>query len=167
MRAPMLAVAVLVAALALGGCGDDEPSPARTIPFEPPTERGVGGTIRDYVRALNDGDGQRACPLLDENGQASLISFLPSSNRAIPCETAVERVARQVVPLRRFRIERVKVSGRSATAEVKAIGRPYSSGVLLSNRGDGWKISFPPGLESKSGNRKPPRAVPGVPLEKE
>jgi hypothetical protein len=60
----------------------------------------------------------------------------------------------------------VRVAGRSATAEVKATNGNYSSGVLLSNLDDEWKISYPPGLRAKSG-RPPPRAVPGVPLEQD
>ena len=167
MRASVPGLGIVIAALALGACGgDDKSSAPPTVPFKPPTEKGVTATIRDYVTALNDGDGRRACRLLDENGEAALIGFLPSSNRTIRCTKAVPRVTRQVVPLRRYKIEKVSVSGRSATAEVKATDHPYSSGVLLSNRGDGWKISYPPGLESKSG-RAPPKAVPGVPLERD
>ena len=168
MRAA-LTVTVVAVALALGACGgDDEPDKAPTVttPGKQPTEDGVSAAIRDYLNAFTAGEGRRACRLLDENGQASVVSFLPSDNRAIACEVAVRRVSRQVVPLRRFEIEKVSVSGRSATAQVRATDRQYESGVLLSNRGDGWKISFPPGLQAKSG-RPPPKAVPGVPLERD
>jgi hypothetical protein len=169
MRASLPGLPLLVAALVLGACGgggDDKSSAPRTVPFKPPTEKGVGATIREYLTALNNGDGKTACRLLDENGQASVIGFLPSTRRAIPCRKAVPRVARQVVTLRRFKIGKVKVSGRSATAEITATDPSYSSSVLLSNRGDGWKISYPPGLLSKSGGA-PPKAVPGVPLERD
>ena len=168
MRAALTVTAVAVA-LALGACGgDDEPDKAPTVttPGKQPTEDGVSTAIRDYLNAFTAGEGKKACRLLDENGQASVVSFLPSDNRALECGVAIRRVARQVVPLRRFEIDQVKVAGRSATARVRATDRSYESGVLLSNRGDGWKISFPPGLQAKSG-RPAPKAVPGVPLERD
>ena len=168
MRGALTVTAVWVA-LVLGACGgDDEPDKAPTVPFKPPTEDGVSTTIRDYLNAFREGDGKKACRLLDENGLASVVSFLPSDNRAVRCEVAVRRVSRQVVPLRRFEIEKVNVSGRGATAQVRATDRQYESGVLLSNRGDGWKISFPPGLQSKAKSARPaPEPVPGVPLERD
>jgi hypothetical protein len=167
MRAVTLPISIVLVVVALGGCGDDDkPSANRTIPLDLPSEAGVSEAIRGYLTALNDGDGTRACRLLDDRGQASLIAFLPSDQAAIDCKVAVRRVRRQIIPVRRFKIEKVSVSGRSATANVEATDPPYSSGVLLANQGDGWKISYPPGLRAKSG-RPPPPAVPGVPLESE
>jgi hypothetical protein len=167
VRAATFPTAVVLVILALSGCGgDDKPSPSRTVPFEPPSEAGVNTAIRGYLTALNDGDGKRACRLLDDRGKAALIAFLPSDKASIDCEVAVRQVRRQIVPVRRFKIEQVSVSGRSATANVEGTDPPYSSGVLLANPGDGWKISYPPGMRAKSG-RPPPRAVPGVPLESE
>jgi hypothetical protein len=168
VRAATFTIAIVLVVLALGSCGgdDDKPSANRTIPLDLPSEAGVSKAIRGYLTALNDGDGTRACRLLDDRGQASLIAFLPSDQAAIDCEVAVRRVRSQIIPVRRFKIENVSVSGRSATANVEASDPPYSSGVLLANQGDGWKISYPPGLRAKSG-RPPPPAVPGVPLESE
>jgi hypothetical protein len=160
-------IAIVLVVLALGGCGgDDEPTAESTVPLDLPSKRGVSKAIRGYLTALNDGDGKRACRLLDDRGKASLIAFLPSDKSAIDCEVAVRQVRRQIIPVRRFKIEQVSVSGRSATANVEGTDPPYSSGVLLANRGDGWKISYPPGLRAKSG-APPPRAVPGVPLEQD
>lgn len=160
-------VAIVPVILALGACGgDDKPTAGRTVPLDLPSEEGVSTAIRGYLTALNDGDGTRACRLLDDRGKASLIAFLPSDKASINCEVAVRQVRRQIVPVRRFKIEKVSVSGRSATANVEGTDPPYSSGVLLANQGDGWKISYPPGLQAKSG-RPPPQAVPGVPLESE
>jgi hypothetical protein len=168
MRAVTSLVAIVALGLALGACGgdDDKPSANRTVPLDLPSEKGVSTAIRGYLTALNAGDGTRACRLLDDRGKASLIAFLPSDQAAIDCEVAVRRVRRQIIPVRRFKVEQVSVSGRSATANVEASDPPYSSGVLLANQGDGWKISYPPGLRAKSG-RPPPPAVPGVPLESE
>jgi hypothetical protein len=167
VRAVTFPIAIALIVLALGGCGeDDKPSANRTVPFDAPSEEGVSTAIRGYLTALNDGDGRRACRLLDDRGKAALIAFLPSDKASIDCEVAVGQVRRQIVPVRRFKIEQVSVSGRSATANVEGTDPPYSSGVLLANQGDGWKISYPPGLRAKSG-RPPPRAVPGVPLESE
>jgi hypothetical protein len=174
MRASTLPIALVVAALALCGCGgggggnDDDKTTAndRALKFEPPTEEGVSTAIRGYLNALNRGDGKRACRLLDDRGKASLIAFLSSNRPSIACEDAVRRVARRAVPVRRFKIERVSVTGRSATANVEGTDPPSSSAVTLANRGDGWKISYPPGLQAKTG-KPPPGPVPGVPLEPE
>jgi hypothetical protein len=159
-----LPAAVVLAAVALAGCGGDDDEPAsRTIPFEPPSEEGVDTVIRAYLTALDDGDGERTCRYLDDRGQASLIAFLPSNRASLSCRAAVRQVRRRIVPLRRFTIRQVEVAGRSATAQVESRNPRYSSGVLLSNAGDGWKISYPPGLIGRAGERPPP-AVPGVPL---
>ena len=101
--------------------------------------------VRGYLTALNKGDGKRACRLLDERGKASLIAFLPSNKAAIDCEEAVGRVRRQIIPVRRFKVVKVSVSGRSATANVKATDPPYSSGVLLANRATGGRSPIHPG----------------------
>jgi hypothetical protein len=168
VRAVIFPITIAMVVLALGACGgDDKPAADRTVvPLDLPSEDGVTKTIRGYLTALNDGDGKQACRLLDDRGKAVLIAFLPSDKAAIDCEVAVRRVRAQIVPVRRFKIEQVSVSGRTATANVKGTGRPYSSGVLLANQGDGWKISYPPGLQAKAGGA-PPRAVPGVPLERD
>ncbi len=161
VRAP--AIALVLAAVALGGCGggDDDSTPPISSRFEPPSAAGVRTTVRDYMKALGRGDGKRACALLDERGQAGLIAFLPSDQQKLKCDKAVLRVSRKSVPLRHLRIVDVKVLGRSATANVKVTDPPYSSGVLLTRVDDRWKISFPPGLLQKA---SPP---PGVPLEQD
>ncbi len=183
MRALTLPIAIVLAAVAIGGCGGDggggngdgggngggngdKPSATRTLKFDPPSEAGVSTTIRRYLNALNAGDGKRACRLLDERGKAVVIAFLPSRKLALGCEFAIRRVARQAVPVRNFKVKKVSVSGRSATARVEGTDPPYSSGVLLGYEDDRWKIAYPPGLQAKSG-RPPPDAVPGVPLEQD
>ena len=172
MRAPTMQIAIVVAAFALAGCGGgdneggDKSIPGPALKFTPPSEKGVSTAIRDYLTALNKGDGKRACRLLDERGQASLVAFLPSNKSRIGCAEAVRRVSRQIVPVRRFKIEKVSVSGRGATANVEGTNPPYSSGVLLANTRGRWLISFPPGLVAKTGGA-PPRPVPGVPLERD
>lgn len=163
MRARISAVALVVAAVAIGGCGggDDDSKPPISVRSKPPTAAGVSTTVRDYMEALSRGDGKRACSLLDERGQAGLIAFLPSNEEKLKCDKAVLQVSKRAVPLRHLRIVDVKVLGKAATASVKVTDPPYSSGVLLSREGDSWKISYPPGLLEKS---SPP---PGVPLEQD
>ena len=166
MRALGLSIAVLLAALALGACGgDDNGDPAPITKSEKlPSEQGVSTAVRGYLQALRDGDGARACRLLDQRGKASLIAFLPSDRESIGCARAVRRVSRQVVLPRSFKVEDVTVSGRSASANVKGSNPRYASGVLLAYD-NAWKISFPPGLQTKSGAQ--PSPAPGVPLEQD
>ena len=181
MRELTLPLAIFLAAIAIAGCGGDgdgdgggdggageraKTTANRALKFDPPSEAGVSTTIRQYLNALNARDGQRACRLLDDRGKAVVIAFLPSRKPPLGCEVAIRRVARQAVPVRRFKVEKVRVSGRSATANVVGRDPPYKSGVLLAHEDDRWKIAYPPGLQAKSG-RPPPDAVPGVPLEQD
>ena len=166
-------IAIVLAVVLLAGCGgdgggEDEPSSeGPQLNVDRPSKDEVSPAIRGYLTALADGDGKQACRLLDDRGKAVLIGFLPSDQASIGCRVAVRRVSRQIVPVRRFKIERVAVTGRSATADIVATDPPYSSGVLLvADPRGGWKISFPPGLQAKSGKASP-GAVPGVPLEQD
>ena len=128
--------------------------------FDPPTETGVSkDDPRLPERAAHEATESGPAALLDDRGKASVIAFLPATSRQSGCEVAIRRVARQVIPVRRFKIEQVSVTGRSATANVEGTDPPYSSGVLLANRGDGWKISYPPGLQAKSGKPPPGRGA--------
>ncbi len=162
MRATAVVIILLLAGLALPACGDDEP-PAVTVQTPRPTAAGVRTTVQAYVSALNAGDGERACRRLDDRGKASVVAVLPSNQEGLGCADAVKRVARQAVNLRGVRIRDVQVNGLSATATVTGTQPPYSSGVLLAYEEGSWKISYPPGLQTKSGVE--PGAAPGVPLE--
>ncbi len=175
MRGLKLPVAIALAVVVLGGCGGnggggggggEEPAGPELDPVIPPREE-VSTTVRDYLTAFNDGDAKRACRFLDERGLATLAAFLSGDQTSISCRAAVRRVSRRIGPVRRFKIENVRVTGRSATADVEVTDPPSSSAVLLAAdpRG-GWKISYPPGLRGRSGE-PPPRAVPGVPLQQD
>jgi hypothetical protein len=170
MRTFLSPIAVALAVVLLAGCGGDgggdENPPGPQLSADRPSKDEVSPTVRGYLTALGNGDGKRACRLLDDRGKAALIAFLPSDQESIGCRRAVRRVSRQIIPVRRFEIEEVVVTGRSATANVVANDPPYSSGVLLAADGDGWRISYPPGLQAKSGE-PPPGAAPGVPLEQD
>ena len=63
---------------------------------------------------------------------------------------------------RRHKIEKVSVSGRSATAEVKGRQPELRAASCSPIEASGWKISYPPGLQTKSGGE--PGPAPGVPL---
>jgi hypothetical protein len=161
-----LLLAVLAAVPVLSACGEsDDDEPPVTSTGTPPTSAGVRGAVQDYVTALNAGDGEQACAVLDDRGQASVIAFLPSNQERTGCAQAVERIARKAVKMRRVRIGDVNVSGRSATATVTARNPAYSSGVVLAYEDQRWKISYPPGLQTKS--RSEPGPAPGVPLEQD
>ena len=167
MRAAALAL-FLPAVLVLSACGGDGDDETPTVPSSgpPPTAAGVRNVVRDYVAALNAGDGKRACAALDDRGKALVVAVLPSDQEKLGCEKAFPRVARQAVKLGDVEIDKIDVTGRSATATITAKQPSYSSGVLLAHyEDDGWKISYPPGLQTKSGAQ--PSSAPGVPLEQD
>ena len=162
-----LLLAVLAAVLALSACGggNDDDMPPVISTDAPPTAAGVRSTVQDYVTALNAGDGKRACALLDGRGQASVIAFLPSDQERVGCAKAIERIARQAVKINDAKVKDVSVTGRSANAAVTGRNPSYNSGVLLVYEDKRWRISYPPGLQTRSGSA--PGAAPGVPLEQD
>ena len=165
MRAATLTT-LLLAVLALAACGGGDDDKPPVISTEaPPTAAGVRSAVQDYVAALNAGDGERACAILDDRGKASVIAFLPSDEERVSCAKAIERLAPRAVKIRNPKIADVNVAGRSATATISARNPNYSSGVLLAYEDKRWRIAYPPGLQTKSGSE--PGPAPGVPLEQD
>ena len=163
MRARALCAAVL-AAVALAGCGggadgDGNSTGTTTQPDPGSAQREVRVAIKEYVAALGGPDPGKVCDLLTSRAQAALASFLPSTAKTAGCDDIAKQVARRSVALRRVRVGRISVQGRTATARITSKDPPYDSEVLLSDEEGEWKINYPPGLVEKY------RTPPGVPIE--
>jgi hypothetical protein len=74
---------------------------------------------------------------------------LPAGERAGSCERAVAVLARDSIRVLRPGLHDLRVSGRTATANVTSKEPPYQSGLLLSRDRGGWKIAYPPGFLSR------------------
>jgi hypothetical protein len=153
-------VSIVLAAIVLAGCGDDN-SAGNAPRSEPGTaQRTVRQVVEDYVAGLAEGRAEPVCRSLSEQGRKALTSFLPSDQESLPCAQAAKRVARISAPLRHPRVEGISVSGSRATARVRSTKPAYDSGVLLTRVNGAWLIAFPPGMvEELSG-------APGVPVER-
>ena len=161
MRARGLCAACL-AAVVLAGCGGDESGSGETATEPQPgsAQRGVREAVKEYVDALAGADPAGACEVLTDRAKAAIKEFLPSTDTSATCEEVAKRLARQSVPLRRVKVDRISVSGRVATARISSRRPSYESSVQLSNEDGGWKVSYPPGVVEKF------KTPPGVPIEK-
>ena len=153
--------AALLAAMALAGCGGDDPGSgdSSTEPDSGSAQREVRGAVRAYVSALANGDPDAACAVLTDRAKAAIGDFLPSTDRSRRCEEAARRLARRSVPLRRVTVEDVSLMGGIATARITSRRPAYESSVQLSNEEGGWKLNYPPGVVERS------KAPPGVPID--
>src|SRR3712207_9495113 len=111
MPPPRIAAIALVACLTAAGCGESDEDRIRTA-------------ITDYYKAFAAGDGEKACAQLSDKArdQFTLRSKAPGCPAAVAA--AVERP-----DVKKFRdrlgdvnIQGVDVNGRTATADVSAIG---------------------------------------------
>ena len=129
MRLGSLAIVVAVALAGCGGKSDEEK---------------IRTAIRAYFSAFAAGNGQKAC---DQLAAATRDEFTLRS-KAPGCPAAIEQAARRpdVKPyakrLGKVSIQSVEVHGKTATAQVNAIGA--STEVPLVKEGDRWKIKSGP-----------------------
>ena len=117
-----------VAALAFAGCGaqsDDEK---------------IRAAVTDYYKAFAAGDGEKACAQLSDKARDQFTL----RSRAPGCPAAVARAVERP-DVKKFRnrlgdvsIQGVDVNGRTATADVSAIGSKTK--VPLVRDGETWKI---------------------------
>src|SRR5262245_33083141 len=99
MRAAALGVALVLAAAAAAGCGGGDDNGARQPTANGETGSKGGGsdraqierTVREFIDALNAADGERACPLLTNNGEGVLAGVLASDQADLDCKEVVER----------------------------------------------------------------------------
>ena len=117
---------LLTAGALAAGCGDGG---------EPDTpER----TVETFIDALGDGDGDRACAELTEDGKREFTAVMPvfvdPSKQNVPCEQAVELVAGRV---RDRDVEITAASVRGDRATVVTEGGPQRIDL---RRDDDWRI---------------------------
>ena len=149
-RSPLLFV--LVAALALGGCRDAD-------------EELAVGAVREFVGALERGDGRSACARLSEAGMSELLLTAVRARTLVAledtgadrCAAVASGLARRAVglaALRRSPVSAVRVEGDRATVETRA-------GAYEAEERDGrWLVgAFEPVAEALAG--VPP---PGEPV---
>jgi hypothetical protein len=120
--------AALALALALAGCGDSGPT----------DEQQVRTTLSAFSKATAAKDYQALC---DKILAPSLIADLKKIG--LPCEIALQQGLGEVQQPRLI-IGDVKVTGRTATAEVRtsAEGQPPSSDTIeLEQTDKGWRIA--------------------------
>jgi len=120
--------AALALALALGGCGDAEPT----------DEEQVRTTMTAFSKATAAKDYQRLC---DKLLAPSLIADLKKIG--LPCEIALQQGLGDVKQPKLI-VGDVAVDGQKATAEVRTSAQgqaPSSDTVELERTEDGWRIA--------------------------
>ena len=119
------AAAIAVAGCGGGGGGDKEK---------------IESTVRDYYTAFADGDGAKACDQLAKPVRDRLVTAV----HARDCPAAIEEAGKRldISPYtKRFRdakVISVKVHGRTATAQVRALGQTQP--IPLGKEKGAWKI---------------------------
>jgi hypothetical protein len=169
MRAAVWVIALVLTG-AVGACGGSDDNGGTTGAGRQPAggsaqTKGNGSardqieqTVREFVSALNAADGDRACPLLTNNGEGVLAGVLPSDQADRDCKEVIKRVGGRWTDLQRYRVTKVTPAGERATARIISRRPRYESDLLLVVADGGWKITYPPAVLEKV-----PRP-PGVPL---
>jgi hypothetical protein len=138
---------VCVLAAAQVGCGGKDKSPS--------DKAQVVTVLQSFLKAQTGGDGQAACPLLTAAGQNKLVTLVaeqaPSLGTRPTCEDAVGLI-RAVAPpallkaLGTARVEHVRVTGDTATADVVDGAAFPTQHVVLRKADATWRINDVPGL---------------------
>ena len=123
------------AAVALSACGGPSKEDAKT-------------TVRDYLAAFAQNDGQKVCDLMASDTRAAFLTRMELSTNATDCAQAVEQ-RRKATPkkaiavLKRVKLTGVKVDGKKASVKVK-VGR-ITTTTRLKAEGDHWRVTGAPG----------------------
>ena len=130
------ALALLAIVCATGaGCGGDD---------GPDAEEQVRDVVREYLKALAEGRGERACGYLTEAARRQVVeavtAVFPESG-TVSCEEAIAEIALDTAAERKRvllnpEIERVSVDGERATANVRDLREP----LRLERLGDDWRV---------------------------
>ncbi|MDQ3740994.1 MAG: DUF4878 domain-containing protein [Actinomycetota bacterium] len=131
-----LLLALLVAALALGGCGGAADSDQE---FEG-VQRDVARTIEDLEEAGQEDEPRRICQALLARELVQNIEDAGGS-----CEEAIQKALDQTDTFA-LTVEKVDVRGTTATVSVETgVDEEQLETVELVKEGDAWKISGLPG----------------------
>jgi ketosteroid isomerase-like protein len=132
------AVASLVVALAVAGCGggDDKDD--------------VRATVQAYLDSFVKGDAARTCSLMTEETRTEFVKGARPLAPTSDCATATIAVRaaagrKAIDALRDAKISKVTVQGNSASAKLKA--RSGESVATLTKQGGEWKVSSAPGSQ--------------------
>ena len=126
MRALLLAVAICTALVGCGSSDEDE----------------AGTRVRAYLNAFADGDGERTCQQLTDEGARSFVDAITAQVpklSASSCEEAVEAVVdagADTSVLRDVELTQVTVDGDTAT--VRAKGGTADAELVKTDAG--WRI---------------------------
>ena len=149
-----LAAAGALVVVAVSACGGSKhPANQQVI-----ARQQVTTAVRSYLQAQVAGDGQTACGLLTSAGQQQLSTLVMQASNGLlksppSCENAVGLVralagSKLLTALGHARVEQVRVSGTSASAEVVDGTAFPAQQVSLQKLGAAWKIAAVPGLGS-------------------
>lgn len=155
-----LAVLATTALLALAGCGGDDSDDSKTD-----TARGydsgtasttaTGGdeasavtdVMNQYFAALSDGDGEKACSYLSDDGRSKIEELSGGTGCAEIVSQGVETTGKE--PYESVDLDDPVVSGDSATVHytIQVQGKDVEADQTLVKDGDDWKLeaSSPPG----------------------
>jgi ketosteroid isomerase-like protein len=137
MRPARAIYPVLVAALAMAGCGGGGGSDKQKIE----------STITSYYKAFGSGDGAGACKQLTKDA----IKLLEKSAGGQKCQDVLDAARKRpayvrIAPkLKQARVVTVKVTGKDATAVTRIPGAGKNGAaatitVPLKKEGDSWRI---------------------------
>jgi hypothetical protein len=134
MPSPKPAVAVVLAAVALAGCGGSEDAGTKTQRTVPADQRGILATIDALQTASRDGDGLRICHEIFTQNLARAIRR--SAKRSCPSEVRRNVFRRGET----IAVERgIQVKGATATAVIREQNGNVSTLHLVRQAGR-WRI---------------------------
>jgi hypothetical protein len=149
-RPGLIALACLLTVLTAGCGGTHKSSSAASDQAQ------VSQVLESYLHAQAQGDGSTACGLLSTAGQNQLIGLVMSAGKGLitsrpSCEDAVGLVsavagAQLMGALDHARVEQIKISGPTATAQV-VDGTAFKPQQVKLEKSDGkWEITGVPTL---------------------
>jgi hypothetical protein len=129
-----LAIAALVAAGVLAGCGETVTSNGFTG-----EEHEVAARIASFQKHASETSQKKIC---SQDLSASLVASIEKSGNGKNCEEALKEQLKNVEDLT-LTINDVTVHGKHATATVKSVryGKTRPSTLTLVKEGQDWKIS--------------------------
>jgi hypothetical protein len=149
-RRGLIALACLLMVLA-SGCGGTHKSSAAAS-----DQAQVSQVLESYLHAQAQGDGSTACALLGPAGQNQLIGLVMSAGKGLitsrpSCDDAVGLVsavagAQLLTALDHARVEQIRISGPTATAQV-VDGTAFKPQQVRLQKSNGmWEITGVPTL---------------------
>jgi hypothetical protein len=115
-------------------------------PHEGNSEAEIKKTVKTYVSAFAQGDGEKACAQLTDTARQA-VAGVSGNVGAKSCPQAFERTreigGKSVIEAaRRIQVRKVRLDGGTATVELRA--GTQDSVAQLEQVGSGWKISTLP-----------------------